>query len=431
MEDALEAMKHLPLMARFAILMVVILAIPPLFKRIRLPGVVGLLAFGVLFGPSGLEMAPQRATTAHDLSEIGKLLLMFFAGMEIDLAQFRRVRRKSLSFGVLTFALPLLAGVAIALGFGYGWVAAFLIGSLLASHTLLGFPIVQELGLLQKEAVAVTIGATVFTDIAALLVLAICVPIHVSGFAPGPFIGQIVMLAVFIPLVLLGLGWLGRFLMAKTTSKEGQFCVLLLVVALAAIGAEVIHLEGIIGAFLAGLAVNRAAQGTQAKEELEFIGNAFFIPIFFITIGFLIDLGVFFRTLVEHFALMASIVGGLILAKFAAAAIAARRFGYTSTEANLMWSLSLPQVAATLAAALVAYEAKNAQGQRLIDEPVLNIVIVLMVVTAVLGPVLTERFGRRLATAQTPVPEAAATPSRDSALVAETRAADRPEALME
>ncbi len=405
MNNALEAIKHLPLMARFALLMLIILVVPPLCKRVRLPGVVGLLAGGVLFGPSGLAVAQTQTSTAHDLSEIGKLLLMFFAGMEIDLVQFRRVRRRSLEFGALTFALPLLAGVAVALLFGYGWVAAFLIGSLLASHTLLGFPIVQQLGLVRNEAVTVTIGATIFTDIASLFVLAICIPIHTSGFSAGPFFTQVGLLVAFIPLVLLGLGRFGQLLMSRTRSKEGQFCVLLIVAALAAIGAETIHLEGIIGAFLAGLAVNEAARGTQAKEELEFIGNTLFIPVFFITIGFLIDLRVFGRTLMEHFALMASIVGGLILSKFLAALAAARRFGYSTDEAGLMWSLSLPQVAATLAAALVAYEAQSAEGHRLIDEPVLNSVIVLMVVTSVLGPVLTERFGPRVAKAQAPIPE--------------------------
>jgi Kef-type K+ transport system membrane component KefB len=410
MDHALEALKHLPLMARFAILMLIILVVPPFCRRIRLPGVVGLLACGVLVGPGGLEVAQERSTTSHDLSEIGKLLLMFFAGMEIDLVQFHRVRGKALGFGVLTFALPLLAGVAISLMFGYGWVSAFLIGSLLASHTLLGFPIVQGLGLVRNETVAVTIGATVFTDIASLLVLAICVPIHTSGFSTGPFVTQIVQLLAFIPLVLLGLGRLGQAFMSRTRTKEGQFCVLLLVVAVAAIGAEAIHLEGIIGAFLAGLAVNTAAHGTKAKEELEFIGNTFFIPVFFISIGFLIDLGVFFRTLRDQFSLMASIVGGLILSKFLAAQAASRAFHYSSTEAGLMWSLSLPQVAATLAAALVAYEAKNSQGQRLIDEPVLNSVIVLMVVTSIMGPVLTEQFGLRVTATRAPVPEPAAIP---------------------
>ena len=134
-----------------------------------------------------------------------------------------------------------------------------------------------------------------------------------------------------------------------------------LVVAVAAVGAEAIHLEGIIGAFLAGLALNRAAEESRAKHELEFLGNTLFIPMFFITVGFLIDVRVFAATLMAHLGLVTAIVGGLILSKLLAALLARRAFGYSRDQGLVMWSLSLPQVAATLAAALVAYEA---QGRR-------------------------------------------------------------------
>src|SRR5262249_9580407 len=183
--------------------------------------------------------------------------------------------------------------------------------------------------------------------------------------------------------------------------------VMLLVVAVAAVGAEAVHLEGIIGAFLAGLALNRAVQEGQARYELEFLGNTLFIPMFFITVGFLIDARVFAETLITHLGLVAAIVGGLILSKLLAALLARQAFGYSRCQGLLMWSLSLPQVAATLAAALVAFEARDAEGRRLIDEPVLNSVIVLMVVTSVLGPILTERFGRRLKPAPDIAPPAA------------------------
>jgi Na+:H+ antiporter len=189
------------------------------------------------------------------------------------------------------------------------------------------------------------------------------------------------------------------------TSKEGQFLVMLLVVAIAAIGAEAIHLEGIIGAFLAGLALNQAVQDSPAKQELEFLGNTLFIPMFFITVGFLIDVRVFATTLASHLGLVVGIVGGLIASKLLAALLARRAFGYSRYQGLVMWSLSLPQVAATLAAALVAYEAQDAKGRRLIDETALNSVIVLMVVTSILGPILTEQFGKRLkAAGQTSTP---------------------------
>jgi len=328
-----------------------------------------------------------------------------------DLVLFNRSRNRSLGFGTLTFALPLAAGFLVGIWAGYAWVGALLIGSLLASHTLIAFPIVEKLGRLRNEAVTVTIGATVFTDVAALLVLAVCIPIHASGFAPDTFAVQLLQLAVYVPAVLLGLGWVSRKLFALKPAKEGQFALMLLIVAVAAVAAEAIHLEGIIGAFLAGLAVNTATRNSEAKHELEFIGNHLFIPVFFLTIGFLIDLRAFADTLASHFWLVCGIVGGLIGSKFLAAEVARRLYGYTRDEGLTMWSLSLPEVAATLAAALVAYDTRNAAGERLIGEPVLNSVIVLLVVTSVLGPILTDRFARRLPPPTTGVEPAAPAPA--------------------
>jgi Kef-type K+ transport system membrane component KefB len=406
-ENFFEQAGTMPPLARFCVAMLILSTIPPLCRRVRVPAVVGLLAAGVVVGPFGLGVAPKHGEIAHFFAELGKLLLMFFAGMEIDLVQFNRTRSRSVGFGLLTFAFPLAAGTAVGLAVGYPLIGALLIGSLLASHTLIAYPIVEKFGQLRNEAVTVTIGATVFTDVAALLVLAVCIPIHASGFTPETLVIQLAELAVYVPVVLLGLGWASRKLFALKPSKEGQFALMLLMVALAAVAAEAIHLEGIIGAFLAGLAVNTATRDSEAKHELEFIGNHLFIPTFFLTIGFLIDLRTFADTLVTHFWLVFGIVGGLIGSKFLAAEVARRWYGYTRTEGLTMWSLSLPQVAATLAAALVAYDTKNAAGERLIREPVLNSVIVLLVVTSVLGPVLTTRYAGQLPPAAKPseVPE--------------------------
>jgi Na+:H+ antiporter len=394
----LESLTQLPLLARFSLALTIILVVPTLCQKVRLPSIVGLLLAGILFGPHGLHVGPKSHEVAQFFADVGKLLLMFFAGLEIDLVQFRRTGYRSLVFGLATFSLPLAAGILAGLGFGFDWLAALLIGSLLASHTLIGYPIVQRLGLTRDEAVTVTVGATIFTDVASLMILAVCIPIHVAGFSTSAFLLQLVQLAVYVPLVLFGLGALTGWLMPRVKSKEGQFLVMLLVVTVAAIGAEMIHLEGIIGAFLAGLALNRAVRESQAKHELEFLGNTLFIPMFFITVGFLIDIRVFAATIVAHLGLVLAIVVGLIVSKLLAAHLIRRAFGYSLYQGLVMWSLSLPQVAATLAAALVAFEAVDAQGQRLINEPVLNCVIVLLVVTSILGPILTEQFGKRLKT---------------------------------
>jgi Kef-type K+ transport system membrane component KefB len=398
LEQFFELLTHLSLLSLIAISMAVVLFVPFLSARVGLPAVVGLLLAGVVVGPNGLHITREGMPVLIFFGEVGKLLIMFFAGLEIDLAQAKRTGGHSLLFGSLTCLLPLAAGTTVGLIFGYSWVSSLLIGSLMASHTLIGYPIVQRLGLGGKEVVAVTVGATVLTDVTSLIVLAICVPIHTSGFSPGGVTMQVIELAIYVPVVVFGLSAVGKWLFRrKGYTNEYQVGFTLMVIALAGLGAELINLEAIIGAFLAGLAVNRAIKKSEAKDELEFVGNLLFIPAFFILIGAHIDVPVFIRTLINHLALVIAIVGGLIGTKFLAAFATQRLIGYTRTEGLLMWSLSLPQVAATLAAAVVAYQAKNPAGVRLIDEPVINTVVVLMVATSILGPMLTERFGRKLA----------------------------------
>jgi Kef-type K+ transport system membrane component KefB len=418
-DSAQEPFVQLPLLVRFAILMAIFLLVPPLCRRVRIPAVVGLLLAGVAVGPHGLHAIPGGGPFAQVLGELGKLLLMFFAGLEIDLSQFRRTGRRSLVFGLLTFSIPQVVGTAVGLLAGYGWLAAVLLGSLMASHTLLGFPIVQRLKLVGDEPVAVTIGGTVLTDLLSLLVLAICLPIHSSGFSTSAFVLQIFEMLAYIVLVFVGVSALGRWLIQWTSgSKERQLVLILLIVAVAGFGAEAINLEPIIGAFLAGLAINRTLSSSEAKGQLEFLGNTLFIPMFFVSIGFLINVWVFMNTLVSKTGLVVGIVGGLIAAKFVAAQLTQRLFHYSSSQGHLIWSLSLPQVAATLATAIVAFQCKNAEGVRLIDQSVVNAVLVLVVVTSVLGPMLTEYFGRqRLAEQEFAANDSAGPPQTANELV--------------
>jgi Kef-type K+ transport system membrane component KefB len=171
---------------------------------------------------------------------------------------------------------------------------------------------------------------------------------------------------------------------------------MLAILAIAALIAQMINLPGIVGAFLAGLAVNAAVRDNPAKAKLEFFGNSFFIPIFFVVTGFLINPIAFLHTLTGNFGLAAGVVGALLLGKWIAVQIAARRFSYPAAARKTMWSLTLPQVAATLAATLVAYETLNPAGQRLVDERLLNVVLVLVLTTSILGPVLTQKLAPQL-----------------------------------
>ena len=354
---------------------------------------VGLLFSGVIVGPHVLQIFGEQRPIADFFGDLGKLLLMFFAGLEIDLALFRRALRKTVTFGLITTSLPLLLGAAVGLLFGYRFVTAVVLGSLLASHTLLGMSIVTKIGANRLEPFVVTVGATVLSDMLSLVVFAMCVSTFQRGFSPSGLALQLIEIAAFVPLLLLGLGRGGRYLLKKVEGDE-QACFILMfgIMACAVALTRVVQLPGIVGAFLAGLAVNSAVQQTPAKEKLEFMGNAFFIPIFFVVTGFLIDPIAFGRSIVDNFGLVIAVVGALVIGKGIAAAIAARLFNYSSAARMTIWSLTLPQVAATLAATLVGFDTFNPAGERLIDNNILNVVFVLILVTATAGPIMTQHY---------------------------------------
>ena len=403
MENIIQSIPDSPIVT-FTILILVSLTIPPIFEKLKLPGLVGLLVAGVVLGSNGLQLLEPDSETMKLFADIGKIYLMFVAGLEIDLEEFRRTKDRSLGFGFATFAIPLMTGTAVGLVFGFGLNAAILIGSLLASHTLLGYPIVNRLGVVKNEAVTVTIGATIFTDIAALLVLAICISIHGGEFSPATLIIQLGALALYSVIVLVGLDWAGKEYFRRTGDEEGnQFLFILLAVFLASVGAQVINIDKIVGAFLTGLAVNDVLGHSPVEEKVEFVGSTLFIPFFFIQMGLLIDIPAFVSSLTTELALTLAIVGGLLGSKFLAAFTAKLLYKYRWNETLTMWSLSLPQVAATLAAALVGVNAG------LLSQELFNSVIVLMLVTSILGSVLTARFARDLT-----IPKADFEPQPDS-----------------
>jgi len=383
----------LPNLAKFAIVMAIIAFAPTLTRRARLPELVGLLVCGIILGPYVLAVAPMNHPIVQFFGDLGRLLLMFGVGLEIDMSLFRKTQTRSVIFGLITTMVPQVLGTAYALAFGYGIIPAIVIGSLLASHTLLAMPILTRYGALGLEPVVVTIGATMVSDTLSLIVFGICVSMYTTGFSPSGLTVQIVEVAIFVPLILIGVSRAGAWLLNKLRDNQaGYFVTMLGIMAVSGELADLINLPDIVGAFLAGVAVNAAVSDQPAKEKLEFFGRAFFIPIFFIVIGFLIVPVAVGQTIFNKFWLVAGMVVSLILGKGIAAAIAGRAFGYARQASLTMWSLTLPQVAATLAATLVGYNTLNAAGQRLLPDEIFNTVLVLLVVTSLLGPVLTGLF---------------------------------------
>jgi Kef-type K+ transport system membrane component KefB len=387
----------LSVLVKTALLLSILVGVPRLCWNLKLPAAVGLILAGVVVGPHGLEFIGEHRPIADFFAEIGKLLLMFSAGLEIDLALFKKVKHRSITFGVLTTFLPLLLGTGVAALFGYSFIAAVVIGSLLASHTLLGLPILVRLGEAQLEPVTVAVGATVMSDTLSLIVFAICLSTFRTGFSVLSLAIQLLEIAIFVPFILFGVSRLGHWLLKKVEADEdAYFVVMIAILAIAGAIADRINLPGIVGAFLAELAVNNATQNNPAKEKPQFFGNSLFIPIFFIVTGFLINPVSFAATVSSNFGLVVAIILALLIGKGIAAELTGRAFGYSAAARKTVWSLTLPQVAATLAAALVAYQTFNLAGQRLLDGKMMNVVLVLMLTTAIGGPILTERFAPRI-----------------------------------
>jgi len=386
---------HISLLTRFSLAIGLAVLLPKLMERFRLPGVLGFILAGIVLGPGLLGLMKQDGPAITLLAEIGKLLFMFFVGFEIDLAQFNKSRTQSLVFGALTFSLPFAGGVLLGHLTGNGLNSSLLIGSLIASHTLLAFPILQRLGLAQHPAALMVVGGTIFTDIASMLVLAITVSVHVTGFS-WEFLGiQLLELSIFVPLVLFGAGSLARKAINRYGQKpEVRMMILLTVIALCAEAAQLINLEGIVGAFLVGIAVKRAVGGKFAVEELEVTAQAIFIPAFFLTTGFLVNFRLLGATAMTRPGLVGGFIVALLLGKYLAARLSTRLFTEVRSCTGFVWSLSLPQMAATLAAAVVAYNTVNADGVRLLDGTYVNAVLVLVVATCIAGPILSEHYAK-------------------------------------
>jgi Kef-type K+ transport system membrane component KefB len=375
--------------AVFAVLTVAILLAPLLARVLRLPEVVAVVLVGFAVGPTGLGLLERQGVVAT-LGGAGLLYLMFVAGLELDLDDFIEHRRDSIGFGVLTFVVPMTLGTLVALGLGYDLLPSLLLASCWASHTLVTYPIFQRVGTVRNRAVATSVGATIITDTVALLVLAVVARAYQGALTP-------VFWATLIPSFLLvtggavvGLPRLARWFFSgpgQVRSLRFVFvlvCLFTMSALYAAIG-----IEAIVGAFLAGLALNRSVpNGGALMERIDFFGSTIFIPLFLLATGMLIDLQVLAdpRTLL----IGVSFTAVAIVAKLLAAVAAGRVFHYDRAEVGAMFALSSAQAAATLAAVVVGLSVG------LIDEDTVNAVIMVILVTCVLASVAASRYAPQL-----------------------------------
>ncbi|MDH6067566.1 cation:proton antiporter [Chrysosporum ovalisporum APH033B] len=399
-EPTAQVMGEEPIVT-FAVLVVVILVVPILFERLKLPGLIGLVFSGVLLGPSGWNLFDTQSQIINLPSDIGLLYLMFVSGLEVEIKHFRRCKQRSLGFGILTFSFSLVMGTLAAQTFHLGWNASILIGSLLASYTLLAYPMITRLGVVNNEAITITMGATIFTNVSAVLILAVCVATGNTGlFSFTQLIPLLVKLILYTTIILVVFPWGGKEFFRRFGDEDGnKFLFALLALFLAAVGAQFIGVETIVGAFLAGLAVNEALGEGPVREKVVFIGTVLFIPIFLINFGLMIDLTAFMST-IDTLQLTLVLLVSLIFGKFMAVLFTKVLYHYNWSEILAMWSLSLPQMGTTLAGTLVGYRAG------LLPQSILNTVCVITFITSILGIWITRHTALAVETTAVPEPKA-------------------------
>lgn len=384
----------------FAVVLLVILIAPMVVQRLRVPGVIGLIVAGAIIGPNALNVL-ERGESIRLLGTIGLLYIFMIAGLEIDLHRFRRYRSHSLVFGAATFLVPQVVGTVVALLLlGFDVAASILLASMFASHTLLSYPIASRLGIVRAQAVTTAVGGTIITDTAALLVLALVARSVRGELDAGFWLGLLGSITVYTVAMWLALPRIGRWYF-RTVPALGtsHFVFLLTAVYLCAYLASVAGMEPIIGAFLGGLALNRLVPEQSAlMGRVEFAGNWFFIPVFMISVGMLVNPRVLL-TDPETWKVSLAMVVTVVVTKYLAAWLTGRILGYSVVETRVIFGLSVNQAAATLAAVVVGVDIG------IFGEAVLNGAIMMILVTCVLGPWVTQRYGRELALAESRRPE--------------------------
>ena len=375
----------------FSLLLFVILLSPILLRKLNIPGILGLIIAGVAIGPHGFGIL-EKSSAIDLFSTIGLLYIMFIAGLELDMNEFKSNRNKSILFGFFTFIIPLSVGFPVCFYFlGYDFNASFLTASMFATHTLVTYPIVSKLGISKNQAVAVTVGGTILTDTAVLIILAVIIGNSQGSLDQAFWIRLTVSLAIFSFIMFFIIPKIAKWFFRKLESeKHSHYIFVLSVVFFAAFLAEVAGVEPIIGAFVAGLALNKLIPHSSAlMNRIEFIGNSLFIPFFLISVGMLVDIHVILNSS------MALIIAGTLsvvalFGKWLAALFTQLILKYSNAQRQLIFGLSSAHAAATLAVILVGYKAN------ILDENILNGTIILILVTCIIASFATERAGKKI-----------------------------------
>jgi Kef-type K+ transport system membrane component KefB len=379
----------------FALVLVIILLAPALFRKLRIPEIIGLILAGVLVGPHGLNLLSEDLEFSI-FGTIGLLYLMFLAGLEIDVRDFRKNKEKSITFGLLTFALPFGLSFLVAYTLlDFSLTASLLISSMIATHTLVSYPIVSNLGISRNRVVNVGIGGTIITDTIALLFLAVIAESAEGEINMMFWLQFIAYFSVFVFIVNWVFPRISRWFFRHYDGQSSlEYVFVLTVVFVSAVVAEFAHIEPIIGAFFAGLALNRLIpHNSPLMNRIMFIGHTLFIPFFLISVGMLVDFSILFASR-EILLVIGVLLLLAVASKYIAAYLTQKIFHYTVSERHLIFGLSNARAASAIAIVIVGF------NMGIVHETVVNATIILVLITCLISSLVTERAGKKIAYSQ-------------------------------
>ena len=387
---------------KFLLILVIILAAPLLLNKLRIPHLLGLIIAGAIIGPNGFNLVLRDSSIILS-GTAGLLYIMFLAGLEIDLGDFKKNKWKSLTFGMYTFLVPMALGTLVGLYvLNFSMLTSILLASMFASHTLIAYPIISKLGITKDKAVGITVGGTMITDTLALLVLTVIVEMAVGDVDDWFWYRLGAAIILFFAFVMIVFPIVGRWFFKRCEDNVSQYIFVLVMVFLGAYLAELDGLESIIGAFLAGMALNRLIPSTSPlMNRVEFVGNAIFIPFFLIGVGMLIDYRAFFTNW-DTIKVGAVMIVVATVAKFVAAWLTQKTFRMSVDQRRVIFGLSNAQAAATLAAVMVGYnvilgETPAGEPIRLLNESVLNGTILMILVTCTMASFSAQKGAHNIA----------------------------------
>ncbi|MDE5643608.1 MAG: cation:proton antiporter [Muribaculaceae bacterium] len=374
----------------FFIVLVIILCAPLLLNKLKIPHIIGMIVAGVVIGPYGFNVLDNDSSFAI-FGQVGLLYLMFLAGLEIDMYHLKLNLRRGLLFGLLTLTVPLGLGIISSIYLlKLDLLTSMLLGAVYASHTLIAYPVAARFGITKRPEVLIAVVGTIIAVIGALLVLAATVNIKREGaFYPSEILLLIGRLVLWCLSVLYLYPRLTRLFFKKYPDKVMQYVYVLAMVFLAAWTAQLIGLEAVLGAFFAGLVLNRyVPAASPLMSSIEFVGNALFIPYFLISVGMMINVRVITDT--GTLAVAGVMLAVALVSKWIPAYAVQRINGFSSSGRNVLFGLTTAHTAVALAVVTLGY------NLHMFDSRILNSTVLVILVTCAIAPVLTSASAPKL-----------------------------------